>query len=104
MALHIIKKHTDKPPEAPVAPPPLPVVHTNRGGRINWRKLAAEYIAENAKGDKPFTYLDLATRHGVAPGTVRNKAMREKWHEQAVAQKAAVSARAGRWRSGSGSP
>ena len=59
------------PPEAPAA------CH-------DWDRLRLEYLRENLHGDRAerFTLADLAKRHGLSHGLVRNVAAKQEWTKQ----------------------
>lgn len=60
---------------------------------VEWIKIKAKYLTENLRTDRatPYSYTDIAREFGVVPGTVRNRASKEKWKDallDAVREKA----------------
>ena len=56
---------------------------------FDWRTIKTDWLAKNLRvGQKPFTLKQVATKWGVAYGTVKNKAYRDGWRNQLTQAKA----------------
>ncbi len=56
---------------------------------FDWRTIKIDWLAKNLRvGQKPFTLKQVATKWGVAYGTVKNKAYRDGWRNQLTQAKA----------------